>query len=201
MYGHVALQEGLLYHFSRVDHRHNYSMWWYYIYLARSNAAVCVASTASTVASLSIIGKLLVLPQLVLLVYSSLGIAPHNLPLALFTQTYLFVIHNKVITAQYFTWYLCLLPICSDSLFQSNMNRVKTALLLLILSIVLWLASAYCLEMQGMNVHSLVWFMSIVHFMANINMLRSLLASTTGGGIDNNNENDKTTMKKGSKVD
>lgn len=136
MYGDIALQEGLLYHFSRVDHRHNYSMYWYWIYLARAKVAdtnmmtllssssehainAANATTATTTvadamvgmdvmaatsssSSLATMGRLLLLPQVFLLAYSSFGIAPHNnqLGLALFVQTYVFVTHNKVITAQ-----------------------------------------------------------------------------------------------------
>jgi GPI mannosyltransferase 1 subunit M len=136
MYGNVALQEGLLYHFSRVDHRHNYSMYWYWIYLAKARMATKdhAAATAANAAllapttttpssswslttataavstssflsspSLATMGRLLLLPQAFLLAYSSLGLAanPNNqLGLALFVQTYLFVTHNKVITAQ-----------------------------------------------------------------------------------------------------
>jgi phosphatidylinositol glycan class M len=165
LYGERALEEGLLYHFSRVDHRHNYSMYWYWIYLAR----------ARTSDSLKLMGGALLLPQFVLLVYSSLGIAPYNLGLALFIQTYLFVIHNKVITAQYFTWYLCLLPICSDSF--SLTLRVKISLIVLLLSIGLWLGSAYCLEMQGWAVHKQVWIASVIYFFANVNMMGALLRS------------------------
>jgi phosphatidylinositol glycan class M len=164
-YGDIALQEGLLYHFSRVDHRHNYSMYWYWIYLAR----------AQTATNMALMGRLLLLPQLVLLVYSSLGIAPYNLGLAVFVQTFLFVTHNKVITAQYFTWYLCLLPLCSDSF--SLTNRVKKALAILGISILLWLGSAYCLEMQGMAVHKIVWMASVLYFWANVNLLGALLNS------------------------
>jgi phosphatidylinositol glycan class M len=112
---------------------------------------------------------------LVLLVYSSLGIAPYNLGLAVFVQTFLFVTHNKVITAQYFTWYLCLLPLCSDSF--SLTNRVKGALAILGVSILLWLGSAYCLEMQGMAVHKIVWMASVLYFWANVNLLGALLNS------------------------
>jgi phosphatidylinositol glycan class M len=164
-YGDIALQEGLLYHFSRVDHRHNYSMYWYWIYLARARPAT----------NLKLMGQLLLLPQMVLLVYSSLGIAPFNLGLALFVQTYLFVTHNKVITAQYFTWYLCLLPLCSDSLKLTK--RVKGSLVGLLLSIAFWLGSAYCLEMQGMAVHQLVWMASVLYFFANVNLMGALLRS------------------------
>jgi GPI mannosyltransferase 1 subunit M len=164
-YGDIALQEGLLYHFSRVDHRHNYSMHWFWIYLARARGS----------ANMSLVGRVLLLPQLVLLAYTSLGLAPHNLTLALFVQTFIFVAYNKVITAQYFTWYLCLLPLCSDQLRMTT--RVQVALGLLAAAIIFWLGSAYCLEMQGWSVHRLVWFASMVFFIANVNLLGALLNS------------------------
>jgi GPI mannosyltransferase 1 subunit M len=164
-YGDVALQEGLLYHFSRVDHRHNYAMHWFWIYLARARGS----------ANMSLVGRVLLLPQLVLLAYTSLGLAPHNLTLALFVQTFIFVVYNKVITAQYFTWYLCLLPLCSDQLRMTT--RVQVALGLLAAAIIFWLGSAYCLEMQGWSVHRLVWFASMTFFTANVNLLGALLNS------------------------
>jgi GPI mannosyltransferase 1 subunit M len=166
-YGPDAWQQGLWYHFSRVDHRHNYSMHWYWIYLARDRAHQH---------GMALAGRLLLVPQLILLAYSSLGIAPHNLALALFVQTFLFVAHNKVITAQYFTWYLCLLPLCSDCMRLTR--RVRVALVLLGSSIVVWLAAAYCLEIQGMAMHSTVWMASLLFFVANVNLLGALLAST-----------------------
>jgi len=87
-YGQEALDEGLLYHFSRVDHRHNYSMVWYWIYLARSNLVKTGAEMATS--SLTTLGRVLLLPQVVLLLYSSLGIAPYDLSFALFVQTFFF---------------------------------------------------------------------------------------------------------------
>jgi phosphatidylinositol glycan class M len=165
-YGQQALEEGLLYHFSRVDHRHNYSMHWFWIYLARARGGG---------ANMALVGRLLLLPQLTLLFYTSLGIAPHNLSLALFVQTFLFVAHNKVITAQYFTWYLCLLPLCSESLAFTR--RVAIALGALLVAVGFWLGSAYCLEMQGMAVHRIVWLASVVFFGANVNLLGAILDS------------------------
>ena len=170
MYGNDALQEGLLYHFSRVDHRHNYSMHWYWIYLLRDR----IAESGDT-QLMTIVGRILLVPQLILLAYISLGIAPRSLSLALFLQTFLFVAQNKVITAQYFTWYLCLLPLCSDQ-FRFT-QRVKGAILALVVSILFWLGSAYCLEMQGMAVHRLVWFASLLFFGANVNLLGALLSA------------------------
>jgi len=189
IYGRIALQEGLLYHFSRVDHRHNYSMYWYWIYLARgrtadADAAIEISDTASSLISLATLSRLLLVPQALLLGYSSLGMAPHNsqLGLTLFVQTYLFVTHNKVITAQYFTWYLCLLPLCNSSRSNSGSGRgilsspkVVKASVLLIISILLWLGSAYGLEMQGLAFHRIVWLASVLYFFANVNLMGALL--------------------------
>lgn len=183
-YGEIALQEGLLYHFSRVDHRHNYSMYWYWIYLARARMA----------SNLQFMGRILLLPQFVLLVYSSLGLAPFHLGLAIFVQTYLFVTHNKVITAQYFTWYLCLLPLCTDVLRLTV--RVQRSVVLLLLSIGIWLGSAYCLEMQGMAVHKWVWSASVWFFLANVNLMGALLRSTPVPLVSTAGEPKTTTSKK-----
>lgn len=176
IYGPIALQEGLLYHFSRVDHRHNYSMHWYWIYLARSDPVLNMAWA----------GRLLLLPQLLLLVYTSLGIAPLDLSLALFVQTFLFVAHNKVITAQYVTWYLCLLPLCS---FEFRNPRVWRAVAFLLGSVVVWLLTAYLLEMQGWAVHRLVWLASVVFFGANVNLLGALLSTCNIRSITKNKTN------------
>lgn len=182
-YGDKALEEGFLYHFSRVDHRHNYSMHWYWIYLARGRIAhsSSASSASSSLATMAWIGRILLLPQAVLLLYVSLGIAPYDLSLALFVQTFLFVAHNKVITAQYFTWYLCLLPLCSGRI-QWNSRRMKISLAYLGISVVSWLGSAFCLEMQGMPVHLLVWLASVNFFAANVNLLGAILTGYNKAG-------------------
>jgi len=167
-YGPISLQEGLLYHFSRIDHRHNYSMHWYWIYLGRAREDFALHMT--------FIGRLLLVPQLVLLVYTSLVVAPTHLGLALFVQTYLFVAQNKIITAQYLTWYLCLLPLCSDC-FGIMTRGLQFSLVLLAITFALWLGSAYCLEMQGWAVHRLLWVSSVAHFWVNMSVIGALLNS------------------------
>lgn len=176
-YGPIAMEEGLLYHFSRVDHRHNYSMFWYWIYLARARVVALGAEVASS--SLPTMGRALLLPQIVLLLFSSLGIAPYDLSFALFVQTFFFVALNKVITAQYFTWYLVLLPLCSDRI-KWNSGEMVFALGMLGVSILTWLGSAFCLEMKGMAVHLQVWLSSLIFFVANVNLLRVILKSYDG---------------------
>ncbi|KAL9180778.1 hypothetical protein ACHAXT_011231 [Thalassiosira profunda] len=177
-YGEEALEEGLLYHFRRVDHRHNYSMYWYWIYLARGRAEVPqLAGNAAGNATLaaSVWGYVPLIPQVLILGFSSLGIAPYDLSFALFCQTFAFVAFNKVITAQYFTWYLCLLPLCSDRI-RWNCKRMYISLGVLIASIVTWLLSAFTLEMLGWRSHRQVWMASLLFFVANVNLLRSILA-------------------------
>jgi len=178
-HGQEALDEGLLYHFQRVDHRHNYSMYWYWIYLARGRAEDTLSQLAGKAAenaslSASAWGYIPLVPQVLLLGFSSLGIAPYDLSFALFCQTFAFVAFNKVITAQYFTWYLCLLPLCSDRV-NWNSKRMYFSLGVLIVSIITWLLSAFSLEMLGWKSHRQVWMASLFFFIANVNLLHSIL--------------------------
>jgi Mannosyltransferase (PIG-M) len=87
-----------------------------------------------------------------------------------------------------FTWYLCLLPLCTgnmDLFVAKNQQQRRRwhhhdllrSMACLGLSIVIWLASAYCLEMRGMAVHRYVWMASVLYFFANVNMLGSVLRS------------------------
>ncbi|KAL7535655.1 hypothetical protein ACHAXR_006651 [Thalassiosira sp. AJA248-18] len=179
-YGQEALDEGLLYHFQRVDHRHNYSMYWYWIYLARGRTEVSVVSSLAEKAaehallSSSAWGYIPLVPQVLILGFSSLGIAPYDLSFALFCQTFAFVAFNKVITAQYFTWYLCLLPLCSDRV-NWNSKRMYLSLGVLVVSIITWLLSAFTLEMLGWKSHRQVWMASLLFFLANVVVLLSIL--------------------------
>jgi len=86
-----------------------------------------------------------------------------------------------VITAQYFTWYLVLLPLCSDRISWGSKDIIN-ALGLLGFSIVLWLGGAFCLEMCGSAVHLQVWMASLLFFAANVNVLRAILANYEGNG-------------------
>lgn len=51
------------------------------------------------------------------------------------------------------------------------------ALALLGASILVWLGSAYCLEMRGMAVHRGVWMASVLYFFANVHLLGAVLTS------------------------
>ena len=82
--------ETYLYHIVRKDHRHNFSVYFYYMYLSGAPGA---ASASSLVAILAF------LPQLTLLVAFSL-IYYRDICFCVFIQTATFVAFNKVCTVQ-----------------------------------------------------------------------------------------------------
>ena len=81
------LQNTYLYHFGRKDHRHNFSVYFYYFYL------ISETSLNSAVAWIAF------LPQFLLVAMSSL-VSLNDILFAVFLQTFLFVSFNKVCTSQ-----------------------------------------------------------------------------------------------------
>jgi len=82
----------------RKDHRHNFSVYFYLIYLNFFEAE----STAVAILSF--------LPQLLVLVL--IGWAFHkDISFCCFAQTFAFVTFNKVCTSQYFIWYITFVPL------------------------------------------------------------------------------------------
>jgi phosphatidylinositol glycan class M len=109
-YGWEFLYETYLYHVVRVDTRHNFSVVFYQMYLEYSDtlAKVAVGGVAAG-SAVSLFTRLLPLlnfvPQLLLLLLFSIYLS-RDLPICIFAQTLWFVAGNKVVTAQYFLWWL-----------------------------------------------------------------------------------------------
>lgn len=90
LYGHEFLQHSYLHHFSRLDHRHNFSPYHLTLYLSSAlpNQAVSISSLAF-------------IPQLVLAgIVIPLALYRKDLATTMFTQTFAFVAFNKVCTSQ-----------------------------------------------------------------------------------------------------
>lgn len=86
-YGYEFLFETYLYHVTRKDHRHNFSFWFYNIYLT-------FTSRTGT-----LVGVLTFVPQLALVL--AIGCCfGKDIFLCAFLQTFAFVAWNKVCTAQ-----------------------------------------------------------------------------------------------------
>ncbi|KAI8990305.1 PIG-M-domain-containing protein [Pilobolus umbonatus] len=101
MYGQEFMQHTYLYHVTREDHRHNFSVWFYQLYLGMNQ-------------QLPLVGLLSFIPQFALVIIVGITFGK-DIFFACFVQTYLFVSFNKVMTSQYFMWYISLFPLILPS--------------------------------------------------------------------------------------
>lgn len=150
-FGQEFLQHAHLHHLSRQDTRHNFSIWFLSFYLMNG---------------LSPYGMICFIIQLSLCLLISFKFSTDPF-FASFLQTFVFVTFNKVITSQYFIWYVSLLPLVIKNI-KMSLTRVTTLSILWFGSQGLWLLPAYLFEMEGRN--SFIWMhsSSIVHFATNI---------------------------------
>lgn len=154
LYGQAFLHEALLYHLTRTDPRHNFSIYFYHIYLHYER-------------EISVVEKLIsFLPQFMVQLVLIFRFA-HDLPFCFFVQTVAFVAFNKVITAQYFVWFFCLLPLI---LPWSNMKLKWKGICCILVWMgaqTHWLMWGYMLEFRGKNVFLQLWMASLVFLAAN----------------------------------
>ncbi|CAN6688200.1 unnamed protein product [Malus baccata var. baccata] len=153
LYGWDFLYEALLYHLTRTDPRHNFSVYFYHIYL-QYHPKLKTFDIGETC-----------------LIFASVD----NLPFYCLVQTVAFVAFNKMMTAQYFVWFFCLLPLV---LAWSNMKLKWKGLSCIALWVggqLHWLFWGYMLEFKGQNVFLQLWIASIIFLDANTHVLVSLI--------------------------
>jgi len=161
-YGWEFLDHTYLYHLTRKDIRHNFSMYFYMLYLNFSLSGAW--SMALSVATF--------LPQAILVIAVAVLFRDRrDLLFTCFIQTAVFVSFNKVVTSQYFLWYLALLP-CLGPKMQGMRKQNKVILLFVwYFAQIAWLLPAYFLEFEGRNAFMYVWLESIAFFCANVGIL------------------------------
>eukprot|EP00811_Abedinium_folium_P013165 NODE_22233_length_716_cov_7.480475.p1 GENE.NODE_22233_length_716_cov_7.480475~~NODE_22233_length_716_cov_7.480475.p1 ORF type:complete len:211 (+),score=51.44 NODE_22233_length_716_cov_7.480475:35-634(+) len=146
VYGRVFLEASYFYHLSRTDTKHNFSVYFYPMQL--HEVAPARFPDVAWLAS-----------PLQLIVVAVLGWAYAACPArAMLLQTLAFVALNRVITAQYFVWWLSLLPVALPWL-RVDVHLAR-ALVLWAAAEVHWLLWAYLLEFRHWHVAPFVWIAS-----------------------------------------
>lgn len=169
-YGRPFLEHAYLYHAGRSDPRHNFSPAFYGAYL--NHGAPEKLAAASRVQSLC---------QLAVIVGAGVALR-RDPPAALLLQTLCFVAFNRVVTAQYFTWWMALAPLAAPALRRSP--RLAAASLAWLAAQLHWLAHAAALEFgDPQQRHGApflrVWGASMLFFATNVWLLLETLAAYT----------------------
>ncbi|KAK4545482.1 GPI mannosyltransferase 1 [Oleoguttula mirabilis] len=159
-----------LYHFTRIDHRHNFSV---YNTVLHANSANPAEAAGLRIESLAFI------PQLFLSVLAiPVLLAKKDLASTMLAQTFAFVTFNKVCTSQYFLWYMVFLPFYLPK--ASLLQRPKLGLIALVLWVLgqaAWLQQGYELEFLGRSTFVPgLWLASIGFFLVNCWLLGLVVA-------------------------
>ncbi len=158
MYGMDFIQEAYLHHLTRKDTRHNFSVYFYMLYLTVEEDDIGL-------------NLITFMPQMILLLALAKKFGNfEDLPFCVLCQTFVFVVYNKVCTSQYFLWYLAQLPIVVPHL---QLSRSEAFILILLWSFTQcsWLLPAYFLEFKGYNTFQFIWIESLAFFCANVGIM------------------------------
>jgi phosphatidylinositol glycan class M len=157
-YGWEYFYEAFLYHLIRKDHRHNFSVQFLYIYSSFFDID-------------KITSIMLFLPSIVLIVVITAKFY-RKIIFCCFLLTYVFVIFNKVVTAQYFVWYIQFLPIFFyDTIFFREIKKMKEMGYLTVawlVTVIAWNNMAFRFEARSQDVFWFFHFLNILFFMINI---------------------------------
>lgn len=159
-YGWAFVEHSYAYHITRIDHRHNFSV---YSTLLHLRSAIGSGSGIRAEA-------LAFVPQLWLAVLTiPLALSSKDLAGTMLAQTFAFVTFNKVCTSQYFLWYMVFLPLyLPDSIFMKNQGLGLSALVAWVIGQGVWLQQGYQLEFLGESTFvPRLWHATISFFAVN----------------------------------
>ncbi|KAN0024334.1 hypothetical protein ACTFIV_008740 [Dictyostelium citrinum] len=173
IYGYIFLFETYLYHVIRADNRHNFSVYFYQIYLNTPIVETVGDLVGKVNGSNMVVALASFLPQVILLLAITL-VYFNDLEFCLLLETITFVAFNKVCTVQYFIWYYSILPLVIPS---SSLGLIQYIVLFAVWmgSQGLWFYSAFNLEFLGLQTFWNIWLAGLLFFMANIYILIKLI--------------------------
>ncbi|KAM9988078.1 hypothetical protein ACTFIZ_003426 [Dictyostelium cf. discoideum] len=173
IYGYIFLFETYLYHVIRADNRHNFSVYFYQIYLNTPIVETVGDLVGKVNGSNMIVALASFLPQVILLLAITL-VYFNDLEFCLLLETITFVAFNKVCTVQYFIWYYSILPLVIPS---SSLGLIQYIILFAVWmgSQGLWFYSAFNLEFLGLQTFWNIWVAGLLFFIANIYILVKLI--------------------------
>ena len=192
-YGFEFLWETYLYHTTRTDHRHNLSVYWYYLSLAFDFPKSTIRSLISFV------------PQVLCLVGIMFKYCKKDIIFCCYLMTCIFVAFNKVYTMQYFIWWFVLLPFVLPKVFPGVLRHWKKTILIIlnyIGSYGIWLYYGYKLEFKGENSMYGIFIAGVIIFVANVILIvwhiycYSLTEKLQQQKIKNSEERQKAEHKK-----
>lgn len=184
-YGNKYINEAWLYHLSRIDSQHNFSIYFYLFQLAKDESLVSLISLIATLVQASAILytlRYIIWPTSVSSYAEDSRL--FSLLFSTFMSTYLFVSLNKVITSQYFIWYFSLVPlIIPVTCHEIPCIRLVHMLIIWLLAQALWLAPAYMYELIGVKGALIyVWLASLSFCGVNLGLARVFSRAYTSSG-------------------
>ncbi|KAM3501216.1 hypothetical protein MY10362_005741 [Beauveria mimosiformis] len=179
IYGTPFLVHTYLHHGTRIDHRHNFSLYNILLYI---NSATPPGSVSSSL--LLRTESIAFVPQLLLsCVLIPLVLAKKDLATSMMAQTFAFVTFNKVCTSQYFLWYMIFLPLyLPGSSLLRNPKLGISALLMWVVAQGAWLQQGYELEFLGRSTFVPgLWLASLAFFLVNCWILGIIISDGVRG--------------------
>ena len=156
VYGKEYLDNALFYHATRLDYHHSYSLLFYSSYLS-DKTSTCLSF----------------LVQALLLFILSVR-RYHQLSLAVVIASLLFVTFNRVVTAQYFLWWLA--PLILEIPYSSLSILQWIGLIsMFLITQNIWNGIAYQLEFNGSELFLPLWCACILIFIVNCVIIVVLL--------------------------
>ena len=181
-FGKLYLNEAWIYHFKRKDQQHNFSIYFYLYHVMNESKH-------------DYISRIAFIPQAIFMAiylrYLVFGFRPRDgdsapvtrdtvnklLLFIILSQSFLFVALNKVITSQYFLWYLNLFPLMVPFLDLKSWDYVKI-FMIWSSSQALWLLPAYLYEFIHLqSAFFWIWISSILFLLTNIHLLTRIQRS------------------------